>query len=74
MKYIHTITAEDINKPMGSITVRCKHCGHADTYYLNSALGRVMKIDIGKRVYLSNSGIICVESNEQMQQRLSRTI
>ena len=69
--HIHTITADDV----GKLTVRlpaCPSCGRSRTISL-LCLGRVIPIDIGKRVY-DVDGVIQVENQEQLNRRLDESV
>ena len=71
MRYLHTITREDVKRPVLKKT--CSHCGHTKMYRLKEVLGCVMVQDIGKRVYISEQGILQVENQEQLEKRLNTT-
>ena len=67
MKYIHTITEEDVRN-FYSITRRTN--GRCDFFRLKNTMGNLLSGDIGKRVYEVGS-IYQVENDEQRDKRLS---
>ena len=69
MKHIHTITKEDVGRHI--IKLPCPTCGRVDTICCSDFIGYIMKIDIGKRIYRSEDGILCVENQEQLEERLN---
>ncbi|KKN02464.1 hypothetical protein LCGC14_1117410 [marine sediment metagenome] len=71
MKYLHTITEVD-RKKSGYFKKTCSCCEYTKTYSLKDVLGRVMPQDVGKRVYISEQGILQVESKEQLEKRLDK--
>lgn len=70
MKYLYTLQNKDLNK--ATIKITCPCCNHSKTYDLISVIGRVQKIDIGKRVYISKTGILSIENQEQLKKRLNK--
>ena len=75
MKYLYTIQAKDINKKYITVATcnctDCDFCGKAKRISIEDAIGRVLPIDIGKRVFISVSGSLHVENKEQMNKRIS---
>ena len=69
MKLVHTITSDDIDKRYLDI-VLCEHCGTTERFDVQDFIGRVMKLDVGKRIYLSDTGQLHVENQEQLEKRL----
>ncbi len=70
MKYVHTITEEDVGKPSMKY-IKCFHCGITGVI-LFDFMGGVMPHDVGKRIYHDKSGICQVENDEQLAARLVR--
>lgn len=71
-RYIGTIDETAVRKG-GIRRAVCSCCGRGGEFVsLLGAIGRVMPIDIGKRVYDTGDGVIQVENDEQRDQRLAR--
>jgi hypothetical protein len=68
-RFLHEITEDDVGK--STITKQCKCCGHKTSHWITGAMGRILSLDVGKRLYIRNN-VITVESQEQLQERLSR--
>jgi len=65
---ILTIEAKDVGK---RVLTRIQPETGKEVYHLEACLGRVLKHDIGKRVYRIDH-ILCVESNAQRDERISK--
>ncbi len=60
---------------MYKFTIGPEHVGRLKTkedLFLRGAIGRVMSIDIGKKVYEVSPGIYQVENNEQRNKRIKK--
>ena len=49
----------------------CDYCGKVKRISLEDAIGRVLPLDIGKRVFISTSGSLHVENDEQRKKRIN---
>lgn len=70
MRLLYTIKTEDIGKK--HITVTCPCCHKKENYYIQDLMGYIMPIDVDKRIYLSDRGLLYVENQEQLEARLGR--
>lgn len=70
MKLLYTITEEDVGRR--SIVKTCPTCGIVRSVQTIPIMGTIMKQDIGKRIYETAGGVLQVESQEQLEKRLSR--
>lgn len=70
IRLVYEIKFEDINKSALKY-VSCSACGKTATISVGPLMGRIMKCDVGKRIYLVNS-VYRVESNDQLKERRAR--
>ena len=66
---LHTITEADVGR--SHIPKACPCCGHRQPIVISGLMGRVLPIDIGKRIY-DVGGVLQVENNEQRDKRLAK--
>lgn len=67
MRLEHIITKEDVGKNV--IKKQCPTCGTKQPLYIQGVMGRILSCDVGKRIYRYNSGVLGVESQEQLEIR-----
>lgn len=70
MRLVHTIIEGDVGK--NAISIGHPN-GKVKVLWLSNVIGYVQKIDVGKQIYESGSGMLQVENQEQMETRVKNS-